>query len=311
MNTINNENENNGKDIQTESLLEERIERFRELFEEKLKAQKNYAIIIITLLSLIGISAFYNALNTVVEKTAKNAADEHLDKILTDNYIEEKIKSRSEKTIKKLTDEYLDKILTDNYIEEKIKSHSEKTIKKLIKNAEDKARVIFAKTVNFSQWVQYGSWAIQEKKFEYGITCYENAIKQIPSDYKVIDGYELPNAYLTLVECSIITNNYEKAKKYLGEYESRFKFDEIEKYNGAIFYFYKIIIKKIQNENIDELNTKLDNLLKKKPSAAWRFDETQKWMKKALKQEDILYLNSKIKLISDKSNKDSSIGYIK
>ena len=263
------------------NILEERIERYSESFEEGLKAYRNYTIVIILLLFLFGVGAIYSLTKVTVRDTMEGEVDK-----------------------------YLEKILLDGYMEGKIKSYSSHAISEIAAAAEEKSREIFGSALNFSQWMEYGSRAFHEGKYKYSIVSFERAIRSIPTGYRGIDGKNISNSYLSIVEACILTSDYEKAKIYIDEYENKFSPELLANYNYAVFYFYKIILTKLDKEKTDELDQRLDQLLQKEPIVFWDFSATQEWMKMKLKQEAFLYVDSKLKSIMEKASEDSWINLI-
>ena len=263
-----------------EDIPVERIEQLSNLFETKLKRYRNFGIIILTLLCLLGIGVNVYISKTTVRRTLKSEIRKHFDEVFTDDYMDGKITSRGERAISKITDA-----------------------------AEEKTREIFGRALNFSQWMEFGSRAFHDGKYTYSIVCFEKAVKYIPPEYKGIDGTSISNAYLSLVETCIITSDYDKAGFYLSEYENKYSPTLIAKNNYAVFYFYKIILTTLLKDKTDELDTKLSELLKKEPIVVWDFNVTQKWMKKKLKPKAFKYLDSKLKSIIEQASDESWISY--
>ena len=261
-------------------ILEERIEKYSDLFEAKLKRYRNVGIITLTLFCLLGIGA-----TVFISKTAVRG------------------------TLKSEVQKYFDAVFTDDYVDGKLKTRGGRALSEIIGTAEEKSREIFGRALNFSQWMEFGSRAFHEGKYTYSIVCFERAIKYIPPDYKGVDGSSISNAYLSLVETSIITSDYEKAGSYLSEYENKYSPKLIANNNYAVFYFYKIILKTLEKDKTDELDTKLSELLQKEPIVVWDFNATQKWMKKKLKPEAFQYIDSKLKLIVEQVSDESWINY--
>ena len=261
-------------------IIEERTEQYSELFEKKLQRYRNVGIIILTLFCLLGIGATVFISKTTVRGTLKNEIHKHFDKVFTDDYVDGKLKSRGERALSEIID-----------------------------SAEEKSREIFGRALNFSQWMEFGSRAFHEGKYTYSIVCFERAIKYIPPDYRGIDGSSISNAYLSIVETCIITSDYDKAGFYLSEYENKYSPILIANNNYAVFYFYKIVLTKLEKDETDELDTKLSEFLQTEPIVVWDFNVIQKWMKKKLKPEAFKYLDSKLKSIVEQASDDSWINY--
>ena len=261
-------------------ILEERIEQYSDLFETKLKRYRHVGIITLTLFCLLGIGATVYISKTTVRETLKKEVQNHFDEVFTDDYVDGKLKSRGERALSEIID-----------------------------TAEEKSREIFGRALNFSQWMEFGSRAFHEGKYTYSIVCFERAIKYIPPDYKGIDGSSISNAYLSIVETCIITSDYDKAGFYLSEYENKYSPILIANNNYAVFYFYKIVLTKLEKDETDELDTKLSEFLQTEPIVVWDFNVIQKWMKKKLKPEAFKYLDSKLKSIVEQASDDSWINY--
>jgi tetratricopeptide (TPR) repeat protein len=274
------DHQNNEKKFLHEKILEERIERYRETFEDRLKTYRDFGIIILTLLILLGTGAIVFISKSTVRGTLKSEVDKHFDEFFTDDYVEGKIKSLSDEAISEI-----------------------------VKAAEEKSREIFGRALNFSQWMEFGSRAFHEGKYSYSIACFERAIKHIPANYKGIDGSSVSNAYLSLIETCIITSDYDKAGIYLSEYENKYSSTQIASNNYSVLYFYKIILKTLSKEKTDELDKELSDLLQNEPIVVWDFNAIQKWMKKKLKSEAFEYIGSKLKSIIEQAGDESWINY--
>ena len=91
-------NEKNEIDVK---VLAERVEKNQEIMNLKLSSIRTAAAIILAVLTLIGIASLWTLIRIIVKETT----EKKLEQILTDDYIEKKVRTRSEKSINRLIKE--------------------------------------------------------------------------------------------------------------------------------------------------------------------------------------------------------------
>ena len=245
-------------------VLTERVKKNEEILELKLKSYRNYVVIIVVILSFIGFVF---------------------------------VKTTIESVVSKKTEAKLDQILTEQYVEDKIKVKSEKTIAKLITEVEVKAKKITEETLTFESWRWLGHEKVKNGDYKEAIRCFKKAIEKM-SLFPDLKTYYFVSSYQSLAELQIITFDYKEALTTIEKISP----DTITKDNKVIVFFLKCITEKLLGINNSETEDILNGVLSEKVKISWRFNIMEEWLKSPdIKKEHKKYILDKIKFVKERT----------
>jgi tetratricopeptide (TPR) repeat protein len=246
-------------------VLTERVKKNEEILELNLKSYRNYAFIILAILSLIGFVS---------------------------------VKTTIESVVSKKTEDNLNQILTEQYIEDKIRNKSEKTIAKLINEVEVKAKKIAEETLSFDSWRWLGHEKVEKGDYNEAIRCFKKAIEKISLFPNWKDYYILLSLHKSLAELQIITFDYKEALTTIEKISS----DTMTKQDKVIMYFLKCITENLLGLNNIETEDTLNGLLSEKVKIKWSFGVMEEWLKSPdIKKEHKKYILDKIKFVKERT----------
>ena len=245
-------------------LLEQKVESNKDAVEFRFNSYKNYTLIIAGLLSLIGLISIWTIITNIVKSS---------------------------------TEAKLNEILTEEYVEKKIRDLSAKTIQNLVSSTVEKATKAIEQSYTLRDWQYRASEAMLEGDIQRAVGCYIKAKEKIEKFSRLIDKQEISNVYLPLAEALIIVSEYDRALKILKEADIHIK---DENYNKAIYLFLDCTAKKLLNIDFSNSESELNRLLKLRPFVRWDFSAIHKWVDRAkISEEDRVFIGRKIILIQE------------
>jgi len=246
-------------------VLSERVKKNEEILELRLNSYRNYGIIIVTILTIIGFASIKTTIKYIVSSN---------------------------------TEAKLNKILTEPYVENKIREKSEKTIAKLINEVEVKAKRITEETLSFDNWRLLGYEKAEKGDYKEAIRCYKKAIEKMSlfPDWK--SNYFYLILHEAIAEFQIITFDYKEALRTIDKILP----DTVSKRDKVIVYFLKCIAEKLLGINNSETEDKLNGVLSEKIKILWDFNYMEEWLKSPdIKKEHKKYILDKIKYVKERT----------
>lgn len=249
--------------IATIKVLEERVNNYKEMFDNKLSSIKQLYGTVIIILTLIGIGT----IATIIVNIVKNTAEATLESILTPEYIEKKILEKSDPVLEKIVDD----------IETKVTNK----VRENLSYAELKALA--------------GEETLL-KDYENGIILYKKAKEKLTAIGSHVINFqeELLNLTVSMAEVEIILKKYMDASDTLEECRP----EGDNKSYIALYYFHKCIIEKVlKREAFLQSEKNLDAILQKDnfKLTIWYFDSLKEWLSSAqLPEDDVKYIKALI-----------------